>query len=77
MTGCDMHQKMPGKPAGHAKMDCCTPACQAASAAALLPQREGPPDRVINHSNLRAGLAAKELESFAPTGLDPPPRLPS
>ena len=67
---------MPSKPAERSKMDCCTVVCQM-GAAALLPLQlaaETPPksDGVIHNRT-----QVKELASFAQSGLDPPPRLPS
>ncbi|MES2326223.1 MAG: hypothetical protein V4499_02680 [Pseudomonadota bacterium] len=70
---CGMQQKMPAKPANHGKMDCCTPACQVSSAAALLPDHDLA-DQVTNGEQLHAAMALSKLSSFAPTGLDPPPR---
>jgi hypothetical protein len=77
MAGCDMHQKVPAKPASHGKMDCCTPACQAASPAGLVPQRDASSGGAVRGTELHARYAAHRLDSFAPTGLDPPPRLAS
>lgn len=74
MPGCSMNDKIPAKPSDHAKKDCCTPACQVSSAAALLPQRDHAADQMISRGELHAAIAIKALESFAPTGLDPPPR---
>lgn len=71
--GCAM-DKMPVKPVDHAKMDCCTPVCQVSSAAALLPQLDPGADQFMAGNQLHARIAVKALESFAPTGLDPPPR---
>lgn len=77
MPGCTMTGEMPDMPADHAKMDCCTPACQAPASAALLPQRDGGSDDLSAERQLHASAPVKKLRSFAPTGLDPPPRLPS
>ncbi|MES2326225.1 MAG: hypothetical protein V4499_02690 [Pseudomonadota bacterium] len=76
MANCGMKGEMPAKP-DHAKMDCCTPACQASSAAALLPISTEGADGVNHERAPLATIPAKELISFAPTGLDPPPRLPA
>jgi len=73
MAKCDMQHKMPSKPAHHGKMDCCTPACQVSAAAALQPQL-GVADRLTSGKELRVTAAATQLDSFASTGLDPPPR---
>jgi hypothetical protein len=69
-----MQQKMPATPANHAKIDCCTSACQVTSAA-LLPQRDITADQPTRGKELHASLSMKELDSVAPNGLDPPPRL--
>ena len=74
MPGCTMDDKMPAKPVDHSKMDCCTPACQVSSAAALLPQRAPTANQSIDRGELHASVVVKALDSFAPTGLDPPPR---
>jgi hypothetical protein len=77
MAGCDMHQKVPAKPANHGKMDCCTPACQASSPAGLVSQRDASSDGAVRGGELHVRYAANKPVSFAPTGLDPPPRLAS
>jgi hypothetical protein len=74
MLGCTMDGKMPAKPANHMKKDCCTPACQMSSAAALLPERDSAADQIVTQGELHPAIAVKAFESFAPTGLDPPPR---
>jgi hypothetical protein len=75
MAGCDMHQKMPAKPANHGKVDCCTPACPAASPTSLATQCDASSDGAARGSELHARYVANKPDSFAPTGLDPPPRL--
>ena len=78
MPGCTMdQQQMPAKPADHSKMDCCTPACQIAAAAALLPERNSADILQKADGALHERNAVKELASFTASGLDPPPRLPS
>ncbi len=75
MPGCTMDgDDMPDMPADHLKMDCCTPACQAPSAAASLPrQGSGLPSTFA--SKLRLVWApAKVLTSVWGSVLDPPPR---
>jgi hypothetical protein len=74
MAGCNMQQKMPAKAASHAKMDCCTSACQVTSAA-LLPQRDVTADQPTGGKEPHTSLAITKLDSVAPDGLDPPPRL--
>jgi hypothetical protein len=74
MAGCDMQQKMPATPVNHGKMDCCTSACQVTSAA-LFARRDVTADQPSGGKELHASLAMKRLDSFAPNGLDPPPRL--
>ena len=76
MADCGMKGEMPAKP-HHSKMDCCTPACQASSAAAMLPQRGEASDGVSHERAPLSTIPVKRLISFAPTGLDPPPRLPA
>jgi hypothetical protein len=75
MPGCTMKGEMPSKPVDHSKMACCTPACQAPTSAALLPDRDRASDLSLGGGDLHASAPAKKLASFAPTGLDPPPRL--
>ena len=74
MPGCTMDGKMPHKPVDHSKMDCCTPACQIASAAALLPQPFAGSEPLIRDGALHRRASAKTLASFISAGLDPPPR---
>jgi len=77
MPGCTMDGHMPAKPAGHSKMDCCTPACQITAAAALLPERNADTAPMTAIGESPDSSVARELASFTPSGLDPPPRLPS
>jgi hypothetical protein len=72
---CGMQQNMPGKPMHHGKMDCCTPACQANSAAALLQERRSAADDVASGNEPHANAPMRKLASFAVSSLDPPPRL--
>lgn len=73
-SSCTMDGKMPIKPDDHARMDCCTPACQLTSAAALLPQRDGAPPRLVATGQRLTSASVAALESIAPSALDPPPR---
>ena len=73
MPGCTMDGKMPSKSVDHAKMDCCTPACQAPSSAALLSDGMAAPSIPSGNAEL-SWAPAKELASFTASGLDPPPR---
>ena len=77
MPGCTMNGHMPAKPADHAKMDCCTPFCQVAAAAALLPELSPAGEPLKSDGARHDRAAADELSSFTSSGLDPPPRLPS
>lgn len=76
MPGCTMDGHKPAKPADHSKMDCCTVACQMV-APALLPEPTADAAPLNFNGALHDRAAAKELTSFAASGLDPPPRLPS
>ena len=77
MPGCKMGGHMPAKPADHSKMDCCTPACQVTSPAILLPDRATDSSAIVADGALHDRTIVPELASFSPSGLDPPPRLPS
>lgn len=74
MPGCTMNKEMPVKPSSHAKMDCCTPACQVTAASALLPNSTGEETTSQPHAMTFAAGRVKELASISTTGLDPPPR---
>lgn len=74
MPGCTMGKEMPRKTADQGKMDCCAPACQAPSATALLPNRDGTEAVVAATGPKLAWAPAKELASLPSSGLDPPPR---
>ena len=74
MPGCTMNGKMPNKPVDHAKKDCCTPACQAPSSAALLPSKNTAGEIGAVRSALLISAPTRELASAPTTGLDPPPR---
>jgi len=75
---CEMDsQKMPSVPAGHPKMKCCTPACQIAASAALIPDRGIVPAHTDASGTTHDPGAVKELTSVCASGLDPPPRLQS
>ena len=73
MTGCGM-QKMPAKSADHAKMDCCTPACQAPASAAFMPSKDTSDQVRLARVELLIGMPVKELSGITSSGLDPPPR---
>jgi hypothetical protein len=73
MPGCTMGKEMPRKAADHGKIDCCTPACQAPSAPALLPNSTEEATSQP-HAMIFAVAPVKELASIPSTGLDPPPR---
>lgn len=77
MPGCTMDGHMPAKSADHSKMECCTPACQLSSAAALLPEPSTASLVQKRDGTLQVLAATKQLASFLASGLDPPPRLPS
>lgn len=69
-----MGNDMPKKSNEHSKMDCCTPACQVTSSAALLPDSQV---ALVTDFSLKLNLTAapvKELASAPSSGLDPPPR---
>jgi hypothetical protein len=74
MPGCVMGKNMPKKAADHGKMDCCTPACQAPSSAALLPNRIAALSLDTRSTVMLAWAPVKELASIPSSGLDPPPR---
>lgn len=71
---CTLGKEMPDMPADHSKMACCTPACQAPSAAAVLPQLDQAPTEDLADKAALAWTPSKELISTAGSGLDPPPR---
>jgi hypothetical protein len=73
MAACTMNGQMPAKPADHSKMECCTPACQASSSAALLPSREAGSGAHAT-ATMNVFLSVKELAGVTSSGLDPPPR---
>jgi hypothetical protein len=69
-----MGGEMPDMPADHSKMDCCTPACHAPSASALLPKTDaGLADLPVSKQQLNSA-PVKQLDSVLASGLDPPPR---
>jgi hypothetical protein len=70
---CGMGGEMPDMPADHAKKDCCTTACQAPAAAALLPRAEAELPQTGAGLDL-SWAAARALASVPNSGLDPPPR---
>jgi hypothetical protein len=74
MPGCTMGKDMPAKSTDHGKMDCCTPVCQPASAAALLPSHPTETEAFRPNAIMFASAPVKELISVFRTGLDPPPR---
>ena len=76
MPGCTMDGHMPAKPADHAKMDCCTPFCQVAPVAALVPELSPAGEPLKSDGARHDRAAVDELSSFTSSGLDPPPRLP-
>lgn len=65
---------MPNMPGDHSKMDCCTPACHAPSAAALLPKSDAGPSESFADKTPLAWAPSRELLSAVSSGLDPPPR---
>jgi hypothetical protein len=75
MPGCTMGKEMPKKAADHGKVDCCTPACQAASSAALLPSRGAFVATVARPAVRLTWAPAKKLASVPGSGLDPPPKF--
>ena len=75
MPGCTMGEHMPAKPVDHSKMDCCTPACQIAPAAALLPAPASTDARLGPNRGLHIRPAIAAVASFSPSALDPPPRI--
>ena len=74
MSACSMGGEMPDMPADHSKMDCCTPACHAPSASALLPKMDAGLTDLPAPKQQLSGATAKQLESVLSPGLDPPPR---
>ena len=75
MPGCTMDgNHMPDIPADHSKMGCCTPACQAPSSAALLPNRDAVLATGFGATLKLAMAPVEELASASGSGLDPPPR---
>lgn len=74
MPDCAMVGHMPAKPADHAKMDCCSPACQMTGATALLAERYAD-SAGRNKRALHVRTAVKKLNSITASGLDPPPRV--
>lgn len=73
MAGCSMDGKMPPEHTRHSKVDCCAPACQMQTSAALL-QNEVAAEPFDAALALLVSAPAKELVSLAYSGLDPPPR---
>jgi len=74
MLGCTMGCKMPNKSADHSTRNCCTPACQALSSAALIPDGDVTAPAAVLDSTKLTRAPEKELASVANSGLDPPPR---
>ena len=74
MAGCMSDGHMPAKPTDHAKMDCCAPFCQTAPAA-LMPELNRAGEALQSDRAPHDQAAGRELPSFRPSGLDPPPRL--
>ena len=74
MADCDMQGGMPDMPAHESKMACCTPACQAPSSPALLPNEKAAPAAGVTGSSQRIWTPVKELTGIKSSGLDPPPR---
>lgn len=73
MSACALDGHMPARTADHSRMDCCTPACQASPAAALVP--DGTADAsLVPTAALHDRAGAKALASFTAGGPDPPPR---
>lgn len=75
MPACTMGGHVPVAPADHAKMECCTPACQLSPAAAFLHDRHAAAEPVQSAGARHASVAVEKLPSFTSSGLDPPPRL--
>jgi hypothetical protein len=73
-VGCTMDGKMPAKPVHRGKMDCCTPACQPAAPAALIPTETDAAEIEAPAATPLSWAPAKALASIASSGLDPPPR---
>ena len=74
MPGCTSDGHMPARPVEHAKMDCCAPFCQTAPAA-LPPELNRAGEALQSDRAPHDQAAGRELPSFRPSGLDPPPRL--
>jgi hypothetical protein len=64
---------MPAKPA-KSKMDCCTPGCLFASAAAVLPDEPNGEALAGRAAAATWPLASAGVHSVTPSALDPPPR---
>lgn len=65
---------MAGMAADHARMPCCTIACQTPVSPALLPVRDSAVRLDPLDELLVAWEPGRRLESIAPSALDPPPR---
>lgn len=65
---------MPDMPADHSKMSCCTVACQAPSAAALLPGPHAAAALAHLDGPRLSWAADRQLNSLPRAALDPPPR---
>jgi hypothetical protein len=74
MAPCAMGGEMPDMPADHSKMDCCTPACHAPAASALIPRINAGLADFQAPGRLLSIAPVKELESILASGVDPPPR---
>jgi len=74
MAECTMDQSAPARSSDDSQKSCCTPACQLAPAAALLPEPSSRRSLQTSKGAERLPDATKELASFRTSGLDPPPR---
>lgn len=65
---------MPAKPAKSSRMDCCTPGCLFAAAAAVLPADPAGDGPAAAPAALDWPLTVAGSNSVTPSALDPPPR---
>jgi hypothetical protein len=73
-SDCKMAGKMPGQPADHGKMACCTSDCTMAGAAAVAEPGNGELSEPLHSNAVLASMPVKPLDSLDWATVDPPPR---
>jgi hypothetical protein len=74
-SDCKMASKMPGHPADHGKMACCTTDCTMAGTAALAQRGSGDLSEPLHSNVVLASIRVKALDSLDWATVDPPPRV--